>query len=152
VTAGLGDGSPQFSSRPDRLHFGKPTFPSLLVPCLVLGSVSGFNLTDSDANPKVKKKANMPQGKKNKKNADSDANPKVKKKDNMPQGKKIKKNAKSRYSPGTVTKLIQLLPPAARQKIVDLHFENLLNLKLGNTNRHFTHFLMDRAKVHENTD
>lgn len=39
-----------------------------------------------DANPKVKKKANMPQGK-SKKNA-------VKKK-----AKKIKKNAESRYSP-----------------------------------------------------
>ena len=92
-----------------------------------------------DVNPKVKKKANMPQGK-SKKNE-------VKEK-----AKKIKKNAESRYSPGSVTKLIQLLPPAARQKIVDLDFQNLLNLKLGNTNRDFTHFLMDRAKVHENTD
>ena len=81
-----------------------------------------------------------------------DANPKVKKKANMPQGKKSKKNADSRCAPGSVTKLIQLLPPAARQKIVDLDFKNLLNLKLGNTNRDFTHFLMDRAKVHENTD
>ena len=80
-----------------------------------------------------------------------DANPQVKKA-NMPQGKKSKKNADSRCAPGSVTKLIQLLPPAARQKIVDLDFQNLLNLKLGNTNRDFTHFLMDRAKVHENTD
>ena len=85
----------------------------------------------------MKKKTNMPQ---------------VKKKANMPQWKKSKKNAESRCAPVSVTKLIQLLQDAARQKIVDLDFENLLNLKLGNTNRDFTHFLMDRAKVHENTD
>ena len=70
----------------------------------------------------------------------------------MPQRKKSKMNAESRCAPVSITKLIQLLQDAARQKIVDLDFENLLNPKLGNTNRDFTHFLMDRAKVHENTD
>jgi len=58
----------------------------------------------------------------------------------MPQWKKSKKNAESRCAPVSVTQLIQLLQDAARQKIVDLDFENLLNLKLGNTNRDFTTF------------
>ena len=73
----------------------------------------------------VKKKTNMPQ---------------VKKKANMPQWKKSKKNAESRCAPVSITKLIQLLLDTTPQKIVDLDFENLLNPKLGNTNRDFTTF------------
>jgi hypothetical protein len=61
------------------------------------------------------------------------------------------KKAISRCTTGCLTNLIQLLPAAVRQKIVDLDFENLLNLKLGNTIKDFITVLLDRAKVHKHT-
>ncbi|KAL6610112.1 hypothetical protein ACP70R_040081 [Stipagrostis hirtigluma subsp. patula] len=70
-----------------------------------------------------------------------------------PSAEEKKRVVNTRCEPGAVTSLIGFLPDAARQKIIDIGFENLLDLKLGQIrNRDFSIFLMERAKVHDDTD
>jgi hypothetical protein len=76
----------------------------------------------------------------------------VKKANMPPQGKKKRKNPDLRCTPGCITKLIKLLLDAAIQKIKVLGFENFLHLKLGTNIKDLIIFLLERAKVHKDTD